>query len=517
MYINSTQKSSRIDSLFAATAILLGVIAGFALLVIDEPLLLVAGILGLIATYIFIHQPALGLYTLIFITYIRLSDILVNEHGMPSLFKLYVPLLIGVILWRWLVHRETPIGWQHPLLWMAGYILLLCSTLLYGRDQTLSLEGVETVLKDITVSIVILILLQTGTQLRRVIWSLIAAGLFLGTLSVYQQLTGAYTNTFFGFAQTMVEHIVDDLNHFRTAGPLTPNFYALILVAVVPLALDRFWHETRLIPRLVAGWSVAVCMLTIVFTFSRGGFLALTVVGGIMLLRYRPRPITFLLTGCLLIALLLLAPANYQERMLTMIDALPGIGSQGGGSAMLDEVSFRGRLSEVTVAAQMFANHPFFGVGYDNFDVHYLDYSQYLGLDTRREERQAHSLYLEIAAETGIFGIITFGILLFGLVQSVRRARRLFQLAQQPQSVFLVDALAVSMVGYLTGSLFLHAAFPRYFWLLSAIIFALPRVAVHTVNNCSRLGIASNRTAPTDITQMPDAASTRSTFQGAFR
>jgi O-antigen ligase len=179
------------------------------------------------------------------------------------------------------------------------------------------------------------------------------------------------------------------------------------------------------------------------------------------------------ITSALLVLLLLFAPANYQERMLTMVEALPLVGE----SQVLDEVSFRGRLSEVIVAAQMFADHPIAGVGYDNFDVYYLDYSQYLGLDTRRQERQAHSLFLEIAAETGLLGMLTFALLLVGLAHSLRHARRIFQQSGQPGYIYLVDALAISLIGYLAGSLFLHAAFPRYFWLLTAIVLALPRVA----------------------------------------
>ncbi len=457
----------------AFLAIALGGAAGSALLFIDEPLLLIAALLGLNATFILFQRPTWGLYALIFITYSRLSDVLVNYHGLPSLFKIFVPLLGVVILSQWVAHRTPPTGWQRPLLWMVGYVLVGCSALLYARDQVLASEGVETLLKDVAVALIIVVLLQRGVQLRAAVWSLIAVGILLGSLSVYQQITGAYTNDFWGFAQATVEHIVGDLNHFRTAGPLTPNFYALILVALVPLALDRFWHEERLVLRLLAGLAVAVCLLSILFTFSRGGFLALIVVLGLMLVRYRPRPLTLVVTGSLLVLLLLLAPANYQERMLTMIEALPLLGE----GQVLDEVSFRGRLSEVTVAAQMFADHPFLGVGYDNFDVYYLDYSQYLGLDTRREERQAHSLFLEIAAETGLFGILTFLLLLTGLAHSIRRARRIFQESGQQTSIYLVDALAISMIGYLTGSLFLHAAFPRYFWLLAALILALPRVA----------------------------------------
>ena len=35
-----------------------------------------------------------------------------------------------------------------------------------------------------------------------------------------------------------------------------------------------------------------------------------------------------------------------------------------------------------------------FGVGLNNFKVHYQEYSQDLGLDPRREERSPHSFYL---------------------------------------------------------------------------------------------------------------------------
>jgi hypothetical protein len=40
-----------------------------------------------------------------------------------------------------------------------------------------------------------------------------------------------------------------------------------------------------------------------------------------------------------------------------------------------------------------------------------------------------------------------------------------------------VTGLAVGFVGYLTAALFIHAAFPRYFYLLIGIILSLPAIA----------------------------------------
>jgi hypothetical protein len=41
-------------------------------------------------------------------------------------------------------------------------------------------------------------------------------------------------------------------------------------------------------------------------------------------------------------------------------------------------------------------------------------------------------------------------------------------------SMFL--SFAVGFVGYLGAALFVHAAYPRYFWLLAGIGFAVPQI-----------------------------------------
>ena len=76
---------------------------------------------------------------------------------------------------------------------------------------------------------------------------------------------------------------------------------------------------------------------------------------------------------------------------------------------MRTEVSFRGRMSEYAVGFRMFRDNPVLGIGYDNYAANYLDYSMRIGLDPRRTERSAHSLYLEVLAEQGLLGLLLFG------------------------------------------------------------------------------------------------------------
>ena len=48
---------------------------------------------------------------------------------------------------------------------------------------------------------------------------------------------------------------------------------------------------------------------------------------------------------------------------------------------------------------------------------------------------------------------------------------------KQPDYANITWALSVGLIGYLTGSLFLHLAYPRYFWLLIGLVLATKNVA----------------------------------------
>jgi hypothetical protein len=110
-----------------------------------------------------------------------------------------------------------------------------------------------------------------------------------------------------------------------------------------------------------------------------------------------------LLVVVLLVLLVPILPTNYTERLVTTVDLF-----SGDSNDARNETSFRGRTSEVVVAWRIFMDHPVFGVGLKNYKYYYQDYAQPLGWDKRREERSAHNLFLEIAAETGLVGLAAF-------------------------------------------------------------------------------------------------------------
>ncbi len=115
---------------------------------------------------------------------------------------------------------------------------------------------------------------------------------------------------------------------------------------------------------------------------------------------------------------------------------------------MRGEVSLRGRMSEYAVGIQMFLDKPILGIGYENYAANYLKYSMRLGLDPRRTERSAHSLYIEVLAEQGILGLLMFAFVLYSTFRSLINGKKIFQKISQDEYADL--ALAFKSVLWVT-------------------------------------------------------------------
>jgi len=185
-----------------------------------------------------------------------------------------------------------------------------------------------------------------------------------------------------------------------------------------------------------------------------------------------PKPNQLMVYVLIGVMLLRFIPAEYSDRLLTLSGLFGGSNQQ----SVEEEVSFRGRASEMTAAWMMFADHPVFGVGVSNYPVYYQKYSRRIGLDPRAEARQAHNLYLEIAAETGLAGIFVFGLILWNIPISISSSWKQLKSSGEKEYANLVFSIGIGMVGYFSAAFFIHGAYPRYLWLLTGLALAIPQV-----------------------------------------
>jgi len=161
------------------------------------------------------------------------------------------------------------------------------------------------------------------------------------------------------------------------------------------------------------------------------------------------------------------------ERVSTLT-SLPKSSSVATNEHFVDEPGFRGRVSETLSAYRMLLDHPFTGVGIGNYEFQYRQYAPAIGLERRQEDREAHSLPLEVAAETGLPGLIACALLLATILTRVLAARRTLR-GRDERARDLVTAVGIAFAGYLTTSLFLHDAYMRQFWILAALAYATAR------------------------------------------
>lgn len=457
---------------YGLLAIGAGVGLGVLLVWLDNPVMAVVGVIGAIAGVIMALNVDLGLLALVFMTFIRLSDVLVNDHGLPSVAKPFILLLAVGILVRWLLYNRPPRGWDRAFFLVGAYGVVVSLSLIYADDYTRSYDAVSDFIKDGMISIMIVMILQNEKAFRNTAWALVTAGVFLGTISVFQYLTGSYSNTYWGFGHASLSNIVGESNGYRIGGPFgDSNFYAQVIVVFIPIALDRLISARNRLARLFALWAVIACSLTIVFTFSRGGFLSLVVVLTAYAIWKGFSFENWTLIVCLIFVVALLLPEQYTERLGTLTSFLPG------GKNTQTDTSFVGRTSENIIGFQMFMDHPILGVGFKNYPIKYIEYSRRLGIDPRREERSPHSLYLEIAAEHGIMGILVFSLLLYNVFNGLIYAKRIFKRLRALELERLAMSVMISFMGYLTSALFLHGAYPRPFWILIGLSLAFSSYA----------------------------------------
>jgi O-antigen ligase len=463
-----------------AAVMALGAVVGLLVTQVPETLKLVIIVVGLAGAVATLLNVEIGLLTIAFMTFTRFSEAMSKYASAPSIITPYTILVAVAILVHVLLKRQKLVGWQSTLIAIGAYMLVGYASILWSQDVALAQSTFDSTIRDALVGVLMALLIQRGPTLRRVIWVILAVGIFLGTISVYQYLTSTYQNPYWGFGQAKTSVIVDRsaATDYRIGGPFADSvFYAQLLLLFVPLALDRMRSERSLVLRGIAGYSLAVCVLSIMLTFSRGGFMALAVMLAFLFIR-RPPPLSAVI-GLVLVCvpLLLLLPANYTYRLGTLLQYMPFVGS----SDLRNDDSFRGRSSEMIIAIQQFADHPILGVGLGNYNARYLEYSRWLGIDPRLEDRSAHCLYCEIGAETGLLGLAVFGGAMIFMFLSIERARKDLERAGLHDYAGIATALTAGMIGYLIAAIFLHAAFPRPFWCYYGIVMSMTTVARYEI------------------------------------
>lgn len=457
----------------------LGAAATIGLMAARQPMLAIGAEVAVLLVLAILAWPNVSTLVVIFILYTNAAVVAVRFHGVPVFFGASVPALLIIPLASYLIFRRQRliIDSVLPLIFLF-LIIQVIGTLFSEYIGTATGALTTFAMEGFGLYFLITNVVRTPQMLRRAVWTLLLAGSLLGFLSLYQQITHTYNNTYWGFAQmsnaafsTGSETIQGEVLQRRLAGPLgDQNYYAQIMLMLVPVGLFRFWTERSKWLRLLALTATVLISFGVALTFSRGaavGFILMLVIMTFM--RYiRPYQLVIILLGTLL---LLQAVPEYGTR-LTSLERLLGITNQDSAGIAEADASTQSRTTEMLTAGLVFIDHPVIGVGPGVFKYYYPAYAELIGLKVHTVARAAHNLYLEMAAETGAPGLLCFLLIVFMALRNLAQARK-----HTPELSNMATGFMLAIVSFLMTGMFLSLAYERYFWLMLALAGATSYLA----------------------------------------
>ena len=251
------------------------------------------------------------------------------------------------------------------------------------------------------------------------------------------------------------------------------NGYALGTVMVMPLVVAAAQNVDLIYDGRWRKWiqrgaflAVPFCMLAVIGTYSRGGFVALAAISlCFVLLQRRPAfAVSGLVAAVVVVLLLVPIPQAYLDRLQT-IQTYKETG----------EESALGRTHFWAVALRMVEANPI-GIGLRQYEQAYDRYDFSRG--HYGSHRAVHSSHMQVLSELGYPGaLVWLGMFAYAAFACLRVRRR----SRDPglderTSRFLwttANGLLISMFGFLVGGSFLSLALNEITWLTFGMVGAL--------------------------------------------
>jgi len=389
------------------------------------------------------------------------------QDKVPALTSLHVaeicaflgigPMLLHRFARRLPVFRITPETMGLVVLGAAILVTAPFSVWPGGAIQVFT----DNYLKIVIVFVLMMNTLTTTDRLERLTWLILVCIGFLAALSVINYARG--------------ENLVEG---GRLAGPVggifgNPNDLAANMVTFLPAAIVVAMSTRHsMMKRGVAAAIVLMMAATIVFTKSRGGMLgavcaiaALTVIGRGTIRRGFG---TMVIIGVVLGTPFL--PQSFWDRMTTIVDDQQDKLQYTGSSEARQTVMGEGITT--------FLEFPLTGVGAGQFKNYNPEARKARYLET-------HNVLIQVAAETGILGLLAFSFLLWRAFKAAWTIRRTVRDRQWLSSVRksgrsgVADALGqhtvgmtAGLVGWFACAMFASVAYSWTFYYVLALLVA---------------------------------------------
>lgn len=437
------------------------------------------GLATAVALVAVLARPELAVPAAVLLLYTNTPGVAVTTQDLPPAVAVAIPfmLVLPAAQARLRGHRPVLTG---PLILLVALFGVACISTLAGAFPYRATPELIDMAVDLVALYALLVLaIRDRASLELAVWSVVAAAAFLSLLAVTQRLGGMLDQQFGGFAVIDTEYFTGHNSEPRARGPVDdPNYFAQFLLPPLALAI-AFTTVKRGLLRFAATVAALLMVGAIALTYSRGAALALGVMFISLLVIGLMRARHFALIG-LLIATVLIVDPGYRERIVSLTQ-ISGATAQSGSSDAAD-IATRSRATENAAAILIWRDHPFLGAGLEAYPALYQTYAPRAGPEVylsgqgaepgEAPEREAHNLFLGVAAELGIIGLGLLCAIFASVWAALSRARRSF-LGRDSLLWALSGGFTAGLIGYAVAGIFLSLAFERYLGVLLGLAGAL--------------------------------------------
>lgn len=441
------------------------------------------------ATLYLVRRPVTVLIAMVVIEVTNLAGVLAERSSLPIFhMSLGLGLLtIGVALrdpgMRGRVNRWT--------VFCVGLIACYLITQLLASLGSQNVEASMTTLRNSVVDCIFLIVVLLLAQITERPWAVAAAVVvplaLLSLLSVVSQVGFGGATSFGGFA-TVTQASGQLTTTLRYGGPLPDsNFWGRHLILGLPLAGALTVRAVRAGRRSIAfGWAGAglALLVGVYLTQSRGTIISTALVLFVWILASGPAARRVGLMSLPLAATVLLVP-GIGDRLTALVADISESGPQYG-----IDPSVLGRKAAQEIAWAMFRDRPMFGFGPGVYELSVPQYAGIVDTAVRAPADAAHNLYAQLAAESGIVGLVGWTIFVAGFIGCIGirvvRFSRTPNGAQSLSQRSLAAAVLAALIAWSIASIFLHLAYFRTFAIMLALAGSLASSAVPKIDRAIR-------------------------------
>ncbi len=222
--------------------------------------------------------------------------------------------------------------------------------------------------------------------------------------------------TFFTFASLILSAWVISHGGRGPGGHIgDENDVCLVLVFLMPFSFCFFKVGKSFLKKIFGLSSGLVCLVAIVATSSRGGFLGLAV---IVLLQFllSKKKVKWILGA--FISFLLVSPFIPKEYYEEVFSIGTELSAEKNEDSTIDE---RFRTWSMVIRMWKDPKNTFFGVGLENSKWNFKDY-QDAGSGTTRNSlagRSTHSTYFQVLGDLGVWGVLFFFVVIYITVKQL--------------------------------------------------------------------------------------------------